>query len=187
VVLSHMYPANQTSWDSTAQKVAGEGYLALTFDFRGYGKSGGTKDIQYTDRDVAAAVQRLREAGAQEVVLVGASMGGTASLKAADQLQILSSIRVAGVATFSAPVEFRGLSARAAVPNIQIPMLLVAAEDDVGADGARQLQTLSGGKAELQILPGGDHGTALFEGSQAHQVWTLLLDFLQENMPVAGH
>ena len=32
------------------------GYLVLTFDFRGYGASGGSKDFQYLDRDMFAAV-----------------------------------------------------------------------------------------------------------------------------------
>jgi pimeloyl-ACP methyl ester carboxylesterase len=185
VLLAHMYPADQTSWDSVAQRLAAEGYLVLTFDFRGYGKSEGKKDIQYLDRDVMAAVMYLRGAGAEQAVLAGASMGGTAGLKAAGQLQLFSSFRLAGVVTLSAPVEFKGLSARALVPNLVVPLLFIAADNDEGAEGARELQTLSGGKGQLEILPGGEHGTALFEGSQADQVWTLLLDFMRENMPPA--
>jgi alpha/beta superfamily hydrolase len=181
VLLAHMFPADQTSWSAQAAQLAGQGYLVLTFDFRGYGKSQGSKDIQYLDRDVTAAVMYLRTAGAEEVILVGASMGGTACLKAAQQLQALSSIRVAGVATFSAPVEFRGLSAREAVPDIVIPMLFVAAEGDTGAAGARELEALSGDRGDLQILPGGDHGTDLFTGSQATTAWQLLLAFVQQN------
>lgn len=182
VVLCHMYPADQTSWSKEAGKLAEQGYLVLTFDFRGYGKSGGSKDIQYLDRDVTAAVQYLRTAGAQEVALVGASMGGTACLKAAAQLQALSSIRIAGVATFSAPVEFKGLSAREAVPTIVVPMMFVAAEGDVGAEGARELQALASNSGNLQILPGSDHGTDLFAGTQAASAEQLLLDFLRQNL-----
>jgi predicted alpha/beta-hydrolase family hydrolase len=182
VLLSHMYPADQTSWDAQALRLAGEGYSVFTFDFRGYGESQGPKDIKYLDRDVSAAVMHLRSAGATEVVLVGASMGGTACLKAAAQLQTLSSIRVAGVATFSAPVEFMGLSAREAVPNIVLPMLFVAAEGDVGAEGARELQQLSGGRGDLQILPGSDHGTDFFSGPRATDAWRLLLGFVQQNL-----
>ncbi len=186
MLLSHMYPADQTSWDSEASLLAEQGYMALTFDFRGYGASEGEKEIQYLDRDIKAAVQYLRQAGADEVVLVGASMGGTASLVAAAQLQSLSSIRIAGVATFSAPVEFEGLDASDSVPALEIPMLFVAAENDVGADGARQLQTLSGDRGDLQILPGSDHGTELFLGEQAETAWRLLLDFAQLSMPAGG-
>ena len=182
VLLCHMYPADQTSWEARAQTLAQNGFLAMTFDFRGYGQSQGQKDIQYLDRDVTAAVQFLRELGAQEVVLVGASMGGTACLKAAAELQTLSSIRLAGVVTFSAPVEFKGLSAQDAVPAIQVPMMFVAAQGDVGAQGARTLEQLSGHHGDLEILPGSDHGTNLFKGSQAAAAAQLLLDFVQQNL-----
>ena len=110
-------------------------------------------------------------------------MGGTACLKSADQLQTLSSVRLAGVATLSAPVQFQGLSAEEAVPRLQIPLLFIAAEGDSGASGARDLQGLAGGRGTLVILPGSDHGTDLFAGSQAEEAWRLLLDFIQESMP----
>jgi pimeloyl-ACP methyl ester carboxylesterase len=186
VVLSHMYPADQTSWTATAERLAGEGYLVLTYDFRGYGKSGGSKDVALIDRDVFAAMNYLRTAGTSDVVLVGASMGGTASLIAATTFQAMSSVRLAGVATLSAPVEFQGLSAAAAVPTLVVPLLFIAAENDVGAEGARQLEELSGNKGDLQIVPGSDHGTDLFSGAQADTVWGLLLDFLQKNLQVGN-
>jgi pimeloyl-ACP methyl ester carboxylesterase len=183
VILAHMYPADQTSWDAVAQRLAAEGFIVLTFDFRGYGESEGTKDIRYLDLDVTAAVATIRQAGAEEIVLVGASMGGTACLKSADQLQALSSIRLAGVATLSAPVQFKGLSAQAAMPRLQIPLLFIAAEGDSGASAARDLQDLAEGRGTLEILAGSDHGTDLFAGSQAQETWRLLLQFLQESMP----
>jgi uncharacterized protein len=178
VILSHMYPADQSSWYPTAERLAAEGYLVLTYDFRGYGKSSGTKQIDKLDKDTFAAVTELRRQGAAEVVLVGASMGGTASLIAGDQAQLLSSIRLAGIATLSAPVEFMGLSAKDAVPRIVVPLLFIAAEKDAGAAGAQELEQLSGGKGILKIVPGKDHGTDLLSGSQAGTVYTLLRDFL---------
>lgn len=186
VVLCHMYPADQSSWDDVAEYLAENGLTVLTFDFRGYGDSEGSKDIPYIDRDVAAAAQSLSGAGVQDMVLVGASMGGTASLKAAVDLQALSSLRVTGVITLSAPVEFMGLSAEEAASLLALPMLFVAAEQDEGASGARDLEQLSGGTGELQILAGSGHGTDLFGGPSAEQVWTLILDFLTENLPAAS-
>jgi pimeloyl-ACP methyl ester carboxylesterase len=179
VILAHMYPADQKSWFEAARRLAAGGYLVLTFDFRGYGESGGTKQIDEIDKDVMAAVIQIRTEGAGDVVLVGASMGGTAALVAGDRAQTLSSIRLAGVATLSAPVEFKGLSAAAAVPNIIVPLLFIAAENDAGAAGARQLEQLTSGKGDLEILPGGDHGTALLTGRQAAKAYQLLEDFLK--------
>jgi pimeloyl-ACP methyl ester carboxylesterase len=186
VILAHMYPADQTSWYPTATRLAQEGYLVLTFDFRGYGESEGSKDIQYLDRDVLAALFAIADAGASRVVMVGASMGGTACLIAADTSQALSRLQVTGVVTLSAPVEFKGLSATEAVPKLQMPLLLIAGEDDEGADGAKALRELSGNTADLQIVPGDDHGTDLLEGSQADRVWALLLGFIEQNLPVSS-
>jgi len=186
IVLAHMYPADQTSWHDTAERLAREGYLVLTFDFRGYGDSQGRKDIELIDRDVFAAVLTLADAGADRVLLVGASMGGTACLVAADRSQTLSRLRVTGVATLSAPVEFRGLSAESAVPRLAVPLLFIAAEKDAGADGAKTLKDLSGGAGDLRIVPGKDHGTALLEGAYADEVWDLLHGFIRDNLPLGG-
>jgi pimeloyl-ACP methyl ester carboxylesterase len=182
VVLCHMYPADQTSWRAFAEELAQQGYQVLTFDFRGYGDSEGDKDIPHIDRDVTAAVRYLVDSGASEVVVIGASMGGTAALKAAVTFQAMSSFRFAGVATLSAPVEFQGLSAADEVPELVVPLLFIAAEDDVGAAGAHQLEDLSGGSGDLQIVAGSDHGTNLLTGAQADTVKALLLDFLQQNL-----
>jgi pimeloyl-ACP methyl ester carboxylesterase len=180
VVLAHMYPADQTSWLPTARRLANEGYLVLTFDFRGYGESGGQKQIDLIDRDVSAAIGKIRQEGAAAVVLAGASMGGTASLVAGDRAQALDSIRLAGIATLSAPVEFRGLSAAEAVPRLVVPLLFMAAENDVGAAGARQLEDLSSGRGDLHIVSGSDHGTDLLTGLQGDAVYSLLSQFLQK-------
>lgn len=182
IVLAHMYPADQTSWNPAAQRLAEEGYLVLTFDFRGYGESEGNKDIAEIGYDAIAALLAIADAGAGRVAIIGASMGGTASLIAADYGQSLSRFAVSGVATLSAPVEFRGLSAEEAVPRIQIPMLFIAAEEDTGADGARELEKLSGDRGELHILPGNEHGTNMLDGETADQVWELLLGFLDQNL-----
>jgi uncharacterized protein len=186
IILAHMYPSDQTSWYQAAQKLVEEGYLVLTFDFRGYGESEGSRNIEKIGLDAIAAVNAIAMSDASRmvsrVVLVGASMGGTACLIAGDFWQAASIIQVGGVATLSAPVEFKGLSAEEVVPRLRIPMLFIAAEDDTGADGARELQELSGGTGDLQIVPGADHGTDLLKGQAAEQVWSLLLDFLSKSL-----
>ena len=125
VLLAHMFPADQTSWWDFAEVLAEQGYMALAFDFRGYRDSGGGKDIEFIDRDVRAAVAFLREQGATDVFLVGASMGATASIKVA------SENGVAGVVSLSGPLEFRGLSVKGV--RVRVPALLMAAADDRSA------------------------------------------------------
>ncbi len=192
VVLSHMFPADQKSWYAVAKRLAADGYQVLTYDFRGYGLSEGSKEIAYLDRDVIAACQTLTDAGATRVVLVGASMGGTASLKAASVLftsQLSASqtagrrITVAGVASLSAPVSFEGLAAGKSIGDIYCPLLFIAAKDDAGADEALELQRLSSNTGDLKIVSGSDHGTDLLTGTQADKVYGILADFLRKNLP----
>ena len=117
VVLSHMRPADQRSWFEFANRLADEGYLVLTYDFRGYcpggdgGCSQGELQISAIWQDVLGAMDLVRSQGATTVALVGASMGGTASLVAAAQ----EGVDVAAVVTLSAPRSIEGLDADAAL------------------------------------------------------------------------
>jgi pimeloyl-ACP methyl ester carboxylesterase len=106
-------------------------------------------------------------------------MGGTASLVAGEKAQAMSSIRLAGIATLSAPVEFMGLDARSAVPQVSVPKLFLAAEKDVGAAGARELNRLAPPPKTLVLYPGSDHGTALLTGSNGIAVADRITSFLQ--------
>jgi len=88
VLLAHMYPADRTSWSEFAELLAQEGFHVLAMDFRGHGDSGGTRDTSQTWQDVLAGVDELRRRGAVRVVVIGASMGGTAALVAASRAEL---------------------------------------------------------------------------------------------------
>lgn len=179
VVFAHMYPNDQQAWWGFASEVAGQGYAALTFDFRGYGETGGSKDIAHIDRDLAAAVRYLREEGYKRVILVGASMGGAAALKVAarDEFKGL----VVGVVAVSAPQAFQGLVARDDVPNIKAPMLFVASQDDgVAFESLEAFYDTATGPKQQQVYSGNVHGTGLLQGEHAAEFKALLLDFFQK-------
>jgi len=178
VVFAHMYPNDQRAWWSFAGEVGGQGYAALTFDFRGYGETGGSKDIAHIDRDLIAAVRYLREGGYKRVILVGASMGGTAALKVAarDEFKGL----VAGVVTVSAPQAFQGLVARDDVADIKVPMLFVASQDDgVAFESLEAFYERATGPKQQQVYSGNAHGTGLLESEHAAEFKALLLDFFR--------
>ena len=179
VVFAHMYPNDQRAWWDFASEVAGQGYAALTFDFRGYGETGGSKDIALIDRDLAGAVRYLRENGYQRVILVGASMGGTAALKVAarDEFEGL----VAGVVAVSAPQAFQGLVALDDVADIKVPMLFVASErDGVAFESLEASYDSATGPKEQQVYPGDAHGTELLDGGHAAEFKALLFDFFRK-------
>lgn len=183
VVLAHMFPADRSSWSEFAALLAQQGYRTLAFDFRGYGRSEGEKDIPEIWRDVLAAVGVLREDGARVVVVVGASMGGTAALVAAAR----EPRAIDGVVTLSAPSTFMGLSAPPEVlAGNPAPKLFVAADGDgVAAQTAQAFYESSAPPKRVEIVTGTEHGSDLLGGRQSEAVRRLLLDFL-ERVEAAG-
>ena len=183
VVLAHMYPVDQSSWWEFAQFLADRGYLALTFNFRGYGegpdRSGGDKDTELIDRDLEAALNFIKAQGTSEVFFIGASMGGTASLKVAAE------VTVSGVVSLSAPVKFRGISLER--EQVAVPVLLIAAEGDSSAK--RNLQTMLddgivGATTDSVVYPDGrDHGTDILKGENGDAARERIMGFLEAHIP----
>lgn len=184
VVFAHMFPSDRTSWGEVSALLAEEGFLTLAFDFRGYGDSAGQKEIAENWRDVIAAARALRDRGVLRVVVVGASMGGTAALVASSR----ESAAIDGVITLSAPSTFMGLSAEPGVlAASSIPKLFVAAEGDgTASQTAQGFYEGSAPPKRVEILTGADHGTDLLEGRNGEAVRRLLLEFLQSVEAAAG-
>lgn len=155
IVLSHMFPADMTAWFDAARHLAGSGYTVLAFNFRGYPPSEGSRDLGTAPGDVLAAVAFLQRSGIEHVALVGASMGGTASLVAAAEVE------VAAVVALSAPVRFRGMDVTEVIDALDMPMLLMAAQED--GPGNEILEVLAGEipGAETAVFEGDAHGTNL--------------------------
>ena len=187
VVLSHMQPADQRSWFAFADRLAGQGYLVLTYDFRGYcpggegGCSQGERNISEIWQDVLGAVDFVRSRGATSVALVGASMGGTASLVAAGQ----EGVDVETVVTLSAPESIEGLVADAAVlQREQANKLFIAGVGDApAADAAQHLSEISPPPKRVAIIPADDHGTDLLTGSRGEEVQRLVEMYLTQFAP----
>ncbi len=191
VVLSHMRPADQSSWFDLAAELATKGYVALTFDFRGYcpggsaGCSEGDKDIAAIWQDVVGAVGYLRsEQAVSAVVLIGASMGGTASLVATAR----AGLQPAAIITLSAPISIEGLTADAATLALTGPAakLFIAGDGDEfgAADAAQQMFGLSPQPKRVEILPANEHGTDLLASGQGDVVRHLILTELGVYAPV---
>ena len=187
VVLAHMLPADQRSWFDVADRLGSMGYAALTFDFRGFcpggdgGCSQGPKNVAAIWQDVEGAVAFLRSRGIGSIALVGASMGGTASLIAAAK----EGSGIAAVVTLSAPSSISGLNAGPDVlANVTAAKLFIAGDGDgVAAQTAQAFYDQSPEPKDVQIVTSDDHGTDLLEGNQAEIVRNLLLGYLQQHAP----
>jgi pimeloyl-ACP methyl ester carboxylesterase len=181
VVLAHQYRADLCQWVSYARRLAAQGYLVFAFDFRNYGRS---EQVGYARAgrlagDVAAAARYVRSKGAKKVLLVGASMGGSAVLAAAVNIHPA----VAGVVSLSGPRNFGGADAESAVPRLRVPVLYIAAKDDGGGSFANDAQVMfertPAPDKQLEILDGYAHGVSLvlFPG----RARTLLEQFLKSH------
>ena len=176
VVLAHMGANNATqySWKSFAQHIARQGYGALTFNFRG--------DRSKLDLDVRAAVQFLRDQGYQRIVCMGASMGGTACLKAAVDTDlagvvVISSLWTTGSGSTGSPLVLR----REELALLTMPKLFVTPENDIN-DVPATMQTMyevAPSPKVLKIFPGTVHGTDIFDTAQGDEFQALLVDFLE--------
>ena len=169
VILGHQSNGSLCEWLAYARRLARLGYTAFAIDFRGHGlsqrRAGAAGNRLASDLD--AAVKLVRKRGKQKVFLVGASMGGIASLVAGANVKPA----VDGVVSVSAPARFMGMNATASAPRLRVPVLYLAAEDDDNAgydfsEDAREMHAATRAvDKRLQILPGSSHGVALVAGS----------------------
>ncbi|MET1012429.1 MAG: alpha/beta fold hydrolase [Actinomycetota bacterium] len=164
VVLGHSIDGDGTEWWNVAEVIEEAGHAAVAIDFRGYcpGDDAGCSEDGSTGeawRDLLAGATFLRDRGVRDVVLIGASMGGTASVLAAANARP----GVAGVITLSSPTACCGMEVdRSIVEAIGAPMLFVAGRFDGEAPrSARAFARWAGPAGETLILGTGEHGTDL--------------------------
>ncbi len=175
VIFTHEYPKDQTAWTDFARSIVIPGTAALTFDFRGYGETGGAKDVTKIDKDLDAAVRFMLSRDYSIIDLVGASMGGTAAIKVAAKEQIDHLV------TLSAPTDFMGLDCRPDVPNVRAPKLFLAARDDDDAPAAvTYFLAHSSDPKGSQIFDGSAHGTDLLQGPTASTARSMILSAIGE-------
>lgn len=173
VVLSHMFGSDQSIWYELARKLSGAGFTAITYDFRGVGSSGGKLVIARVDRDVLAAISFMRAKHPRRLFLIGASMGGTASIVAAGQH------RVDGVVIMASGMQFRGLDARPHLGDLRAPKLFIVGRGDAPFnESARSMYARTPSPKELKVIPTGAHGTHMFKTRHGPAIEQAILEFL---------
>jgi len=169
-----MFPTDQSSWYSFAEVVALRGLTSLTFDFRGYGNSEGPQEIARIDRDLAGAVHYAKHSGARRIVLIGASMGGTAALK------VSAAEPIDAVVVFSPPISFWGLSSEEVLPSIRAPKFFLVSEKEmnVSVQSVRNQFKIAPEPKKLEIVAGSAHGSRMLEGEQGKKIQEKILKFV---------
>jgi pimeloyl-ACP methyl ester carboxylesterase len=192
VVLAHMGRSEDTQadWNRLARALAERGYTALTYNRRGVcnapgrGCSGGYDELASSWKDVVGGAAFLRDRGARDVVLVGASIGAMASLHAL----VTRSVDAAALAEIGGVNHASGYDfSREQLQAIGGDKLFVSSAHDPygGADAAREWHAWAREPKQLEILPGSAHGTDLLVEGQpsARPLIELVLTFLTRAAP----
>jgi pimeloyl-ACP methyl ester carboxylesterase len=184
VILAHMGLDNvsQESWQPFARELAGLGYSALTFDFRGRGLSQGLFISSNLKQDVDAAVSYLRDHGIKKIVCIGASMGGTACLRSVidnhlDGLVMIASPFSIGSPTYTSPYE---------MDELTIPTLFITAANDPYSNeiDMKVMAAKAPDPTELVIYDGvSEHGTDLFYTEYGTDLRNRLEEYLERIQP----
>jgi pimeloyl-ACP methyl ester carboxylesterase len=165
-------------WRGFAQITAAQGFLTLTYPWRGC-RAGSVDEvlIQKFLEDTRAAIAFVREQGAETIILVGASLGGAASAKLAVESQ------ASGIVILASPPSISqwGFEIQPADLDTDIPKLFITAENDqtVPAAVTRKLYDLAAEPKEWQTYPGSAHGTDLLDGESGTELQRRILDFIQ--------
>lgn len=184
VIFSNMGDQRQASWAPVARAMSEAGYLALTYDFR-YWVNGRMEAGQmgFIADDLLAAVEFVRAEGAETVMLIGASLGGMATAKAAAEAG------AAAMVVLAAPMRAAGVTVVVTVEDLQAftgPKLFITSEFDntVAAAELEAMFEQAGEPKELLIYPGvTEHGTHLLKTEHAEDLTARLLAFVQAHAP----
>jgi dienelactone hydrolase len=180
VALAHMKGKNRKSWDSFARKLAENGYVALTFDFRGRGETGGTENILKSPADVIAGVNYLGNFGLVDranITVIGADMGGTAGIIAGTQNSLIKQ-----VITISSPPSQDGLESLIYIDRLSPKkvVIITAKEDSILAETeAYKLYLSAKEPREWRSLNTNAHGSDIFGTAEGKELENILLTLLR--------
>jgi pimeloyl-ACP methyl ester carboxylesterase len=176
VVLAHGGRFTKESWAEQAESLMTEGFRVLAIDFRGRGMSHGGPGSDGDDvhLDVLAAVQYLRNTGAQTISLVGASFGGWAVARAATELT-------------AGEIDAVVLLAHSPIENpeaIHGRKLFVTTRGDFSGGGRLRLPDIreqyerASEPKRLVILEGSAHAQNIFDTEQGPRLLREIVQFL---------
>jgi pimeloyl-ACP methyl ester carboxylesterase len=179
VVCSHELNTTKAIWSQSriVPLLALRGYMVLAYDFRGNGDSAGQADTTLLGVDLRAAIAFVRQQGATKIVLLGSSMGGTATLKVA------ASEQIAAVVTLSAPQNFGPGTSDAEVKAIKAAKFFVNSKEDDYANDTMHMYAIASQPKEIKLYPGFLHGTAIFDSEDGNDLTQRILNFVVHNAP----
>jgi pimeloyl-ACP methyl ester carboxylesterase len=161
IVLAHQSDDDACVWSFYVPELMADGRQILAFDFNDHGSSDRVGDGRL-DLDLLAAVAEARNRGATHVVVIGASMGGTAALAAAGT----PNSGINGAVSLSAVSSWLQTDAESNAAAIPIPVLFAASQNDGSTAQTAQTVSQACGCAypDVLVFGGSRHGTRLLQG-----------------------
>jgi pimeloyl-ACP methyl ester carboxylesterase len=175
VILAHQSDGSLCQWWPYARSLAAR-FRVVAFDFDGSGASP-NGDGNYPG-EIAAAGRWARQHGSRLIVLMGASMGGTAVMVAAADL----GYPAAGVIDLSGPAQFAGMDALTAARRVRVPALFgYGALDGAFAADVKAVRAATASRYKPVVaVSGPTHGAALVDPELGYaQVRQAVLQFIQ--------
>jgi dienelactone hydrolase len=170
-ILCHGQSWDASGWRDIAPQLVARGIPALALNFRGYDGSTGKTTPASTVADLHAAKAWLKQSGAKEIALVGASMGGHAVLGSSFERDIECLVSV------SAPVQPVDDALSRKVTGRKL--FICANEDSMGA-APHVLRTfdLCDKPKTLLMFGAKEHSIGMFHASYGGEVIAAILDFV---------
>jgi alpha/beta superfamily hydrolase len=182
LVLSNQTDTTQRDWAPFAKLAASKGYLALAYDFRGQGASQGSFDTDELSTDVRAAMAFVRQQGARHIALIGASIGGAATARAA------AAEHVNAVVILSAPAAWPDLEVTdGVIKHLGAPAFFLNSEGDTYASAIQHMYEVAAQPKQLKLYKGVDHGVELvYDPEIGTEVRQLIIAFLATYAPASA-
>jgi pimeloyl-ACP methyl ester carboxylesterase len=157
IILTHRIITwvNRTFWLPLDQTLAAHGYLVLAYDVQGFGESPGRHGGVHVQQSLNAAIDFMRERGAEQFILIGEGIGGAITVDVAANDE---NGDIIGIVVLTAPRESRDSTVEVTdeeLAGLIVPSLwLSGAEDDYPLETEAMFEATAGPDKELEIFPG---------------------------------
>jgi pyridoxine 5-phosphate synthase len=182
VLLVHMLSRSRDDWGGLPDRIRDAGMTALAIDLRGHGQSSGSaQELQAMIQDVRAAARWLASrpnVRADQIAIVGASLGASLALLAAVELP-----QVRDLALLSPSLDYRGLRTDTGlIKRLGSRSIWLAAsdQDPLALRTLRDIAAEPSGPREQHVSSTLAHGTVLLD--KDGDVGRVLVDWLRRSL-----
>jgi uncharacterized protein len=178
LICAHGLAGDKSEWVDAAPWFAARGYMVLAFDFRGYSASQGPYNANQLDLDILAAIAFVKSRGAQEVLLLGSSLGAKVALRVASYTPVAGVIGLSPGYSNLAPARGDFELSKAVPRAVRAPKLFIDTQDDVFAGEMQQMYQEARPPKAMHLYPGDEHGINMFYTDFASDLINRILAFV---------